>query len=279
MSTHDELVDDWLYSEGWMQVSSQDDCRDKGCNCETTGECSFRIFNHFMVKDGCDVEVGSVGKRKFPICLTMEATEELNVEEVRCKKHTTGKAYRYYLNVVLKGDSCVTMVSVATQDYKSTCFNVSCWLLETPIEQVAPGTLALGSGEKGIAWVLCRDARTNASVLSSLCSIGIDPVVVANGQFSLEVLRKEGGKLMICVDSSGFRCGEGGPNVLGYGSGGSIRLLCPPGSTGVRAVRTALITASILLTPKSMYGGKNPSTKTVTYFIHNICHSKHVQHV
>jgi hypothetical protein len=279
MFAHDELIEDRLYSEGWRQVSFQDECRSKGCNCEATGQCSLPFFNHFMVRDYQQADAKRQAGTSFPICINTEMPEGLNMEEVRCMRHTTGAAHQYYLRNVTRGDDTMTMASVAAEEHKSTCFNVSCCLLEVPVHRVPPGALALGSGEEGIAWVLCRDISINTSVLESLCSIGVDPVVTASGQLSLSVLREGKGPATVLLDTSGFKCKEGGPNVLYDRSPGSIRVTCLPNAAGVRAVKTALVTVSILLTPKSMYGGKNPSTKLVTYFVHNIYHSENVLHV
>jgi hypothetical protein len=210
----------------------------------------------------------------FPVCVNPENAETIGVEEVRCKRHTVGVAYRYYKSNVVKGLDTSTLVSVAVDGYKSTCFNMFCYLLAMPRHAVPRGSLALGQPSSQECWVLARCRDVTDPFLESLCTIGIDPIVQDEHEINLWVgdNGKDAQKMSFCTSSFLWR--RGGPNILWSPGRPSVTSECHSNDNMVRAVKTALVTVSVLLTPKSLYGGKNPTTKTVSYFVHNICHGK-----
>jgi hypothetical protein len=289
---HDERVDDWLYSYGWTQVSSQDACRFSGCDCASTGICTQEMFNHYMIESGevsplappdprisQDGEEPSAGRNSpstFPVYLGIDTIEMAGVEEVRCRPHVVNVAHAYYKANVVKYRRNSTLVSVAMGGYKSTCFNMSCYLLSMPRSAVPKGSLAMGSSSSEEYWVLARGAQLTALFLESLCTIGVDPVVEATGQITLSPQGPTEDCTERCFETAGFLWKRGGPNILWNPNMLSLPATCHGNVWGVRAVKTALVTVSVLLTPKSMYGGKNPTTKTIDYFVHNICHGKDV---
>lgn len=285
---YDEHVDDWLYSRGWKHVSSREGCENVGCKCETEGACLLGVFNHFMVRRGCEEDAeeycserekedcrGQPCEAPGPLCpivLDTEASDDLCVEEVRCMKHTMGPAYVYYRNNVVGSLRTITMVSAVTGDYKSVCFNIPCYLLEVNSGLVPAGALGVKAEGSGRTWVLSRGAAASEPVLESLCSIELSPVVCPEGRLALSVRALEKGHTSLEVDIAGFKCRDEGPNMIEKANGCFVEAQCRSCALDVRAVRTALVTVSILLTPKSMYGGKNPSTKLITYFVHNVFH-------
>lgn len=273
MSHHDERVDDTLYSQGWRCISTQFQCKKRRCRCHVTGDCILGVFNHYMMREDTLEEEKEPSAFTFPITIRASDGYEMSIEEVRCRRHVLDIAYRYYNNIVLGSNSPSTFVSVVGDGCKSICFNIDCYMLDMEEEASPAGSLSITSGDPEETWVISRDISTTRAICDSLCNIGVDPVVCAEGSVALRGLRT-------VVDTSGFTCAGAGPNVLQNDSlVSNLVLMDPVASAGVRAVKTALVTVSILLTPKSMYGGKNPTTKTITYFIHNICYGRTLQRV
>jgi len=295
LPVHDEHIDDWLYSRGWRQVSTQDECESRGCRCGLTGACLQRIFNHYMVEDGsrgssvqmdaanssdeANAGSGEASPLSFPICVNPDTVEMVGVEEVRCRRHTVGISYKYYEANVLKDHRTTTMVSAAVDGYKSACFNMLCYLLEVPKSKTPTGALAVSSQDPEGCWVLARSSSLTTVFLESLCTIDISPIVQAEDEIELRLQGCVPGSRGVLFDTSGFAWRAGGPNMIYDPSASPVVTECYPNPGMVRAVRTALVTTSILLTPKSLYGGKNPTTKLLTYFVHNICYSNGVQYV
>jgi hypothetical protein len=286
MQVHDEHIDDFLYSEGWTQVSTQVYCKREGCHCEVTGECKGLMFNQYLVEDpnvspisqDSDAETGvqdnEASPSSFPVCVTNDNVESIGVEEIRCKPHTVGSCYMYYKTNVLQTDEPVTMISVAVDGYKSACFNMACHLLEMHQSNIPRGALAIASQSPEVCWVLARSVRLTTAFLSSLCEIDISPMVGVVEEISVRMVNAPLRSPEARFVTSGFAWSRAGPNMLWSAGTSSAVARCRSNAAGVRAVKTALVTMSLLLTPKSLYGGKNPTTKLVTYFVHNICHGR-----
>lgn len=287
---NDEHIDDWLYSQGWKQVSTQDGCSEEGCKCISTGRCAKPMFNHYMVEEynpspiSCGsscFDTGATSEKEneapadtFPICITQESVDTIGVEEVRCRRHTVGICYRYYKANVIKRGIPMTMVSVAMNEYKSACFNMSCHLLEMPKPKVPDGALAINSSSGDSCWVLARSTALNVSFLNVLCDIEVSPLVEDENKVPVKMKHPTMDLPIATFITSDFAWTRGGPNMLWSPNMSSSVVSCYPNEAGVRAVKTALVTVSVLLTPKSLWGGKNPTTKLVTYFVHNICHGR-----
>lgn len=227
------------------------------------------IFNHFMFRVEDDSSTIELDQFDFPLSINASTADELSVEEVRCREYTVGAAYNYYSNGVVQNLLTETMISVVFGDYKSTCFGMSCYILEMRPRTVHSGSLRLESKADKYAQVLALDSRASSPLLEEMCIQGIDPIVSSVGIHSLEVKGGDGELHEVNACTSGFRWfGDGSLNVHGKCGDSAYKVV---GSRDkVRAVRTALATVSIVLTPKSLFGGKNPSTKLVSYFVHNV---------
>jgi hypothetical protein len=207
----------------------------------------------------------------FPLYITNGTADEICIEEVRCRQYTVGRAYNYYIRKVVHDPLCQTMISVFLGDYKSTCFNMSCFMLETERSKVPEGCLYFDHEKKGTVSILARGQEATASLLEAMCVLSIDPIVSSEGEVSLEVLDDHNNVNIINVCMSGFSNKNTKEiNVLGSMKRAPDYVSAGEGSLYVRAVRTALVTMSVVLTPKSLYGGKNPTTKVVTYYVHNV---------
>lgn len=270
MKIHDEHIDDSMYSVGWREVSTSNGCKNKKCRCNGSGSCKFAIFNHFMYRVDDENTGRKTDQFDFPLLIGSAATNEFSVEEIKCARYTVGAAYNYYVRRVML-DSSETMVSVFLGDYKSSCFNMLCFVLEMPRSLTSPGYLCLDSSTPGHTNVVARECETSASILEEICLLGLDPIVAPGGNCTLGVFDENDEDGTVQVSMLGFRYTAGAKtNVVGP-------LDCKPdyptvkaNPLGVRAVRTALATVSVVLTPKSLYGGKNPTTKLVSYFVHNV---------
>jgi hypothetical protein len=268
---HDECIDDSMYSLGWLEASTASACTTSGCVCRRSGSCKFIVFNHFMYRE----EDATNGKKPdqfdFPIYITNGTADELSVEEVRCKRHVVGSAYDYYNRVAISDPLRESMISVFLGDYKSTCFNMSCFLLEMKNSSALEECLHLSHEERGFTNVLARGYEATASLLEAMCMINVDPIVSPNGQYSMQLLDRQGFTQTLNVCTAGFLNKRAGSiNVLGSVTSVPQYVPVDKKKYGVRAVRTALVTMSVVLTPKSLYGGKNPTTKIVSYYVHNV---------
>lgn len=271
MGTHNEYVDDSMYSVGWGEVSTCRSCVDAECKCSRSGSCKSTIFNHYMYRVDEQRNAAETDQFDFPLYISNGAAEEVCVEEVRCRRYTVGAAYDYYIGRVLSDPLCETMISVFLGEYKSTCFNISCFILEISEQAVLPGSICFSDEESNYVSVLARGYEASTSLLDAMCMLGIDPVVPHTGDYSLEVLDDEEKKQTLNVCTSGFKNpGDLKMNIIGPAEPASGYVVLNAEVCGIRAVKTALVTVSIVLTPKSLYGGKNPTTKSVLYFVHNV---------
>jgi len=268
---HDEQIDDSMYSVGWREVSTGGVCVKSKCECKGSGSCTFALFNHFMYREEEDYLGSNLDQFDFPLYITNGTADELSVEEVRCRRYIVGAAYNYYVRKVVHDPLRETLISVFLGDYKSTCFNMLCFLLEAKSSSRLEGYLRMDHEEKGVTSVLARGQEATASLLEAVCMLGINPIVSSEGELSLEILDSETRAQTLNVCISGFSNDSmRGVNVLGSLKSTPEYISTHKGKFGIRAVRTALVTMSVVLTPKSLYGGKNPTTKTVSYYVHNV---------
>lgn len=289
-SVHDEYIDDTMYLRGWNTVSTIYACVRSGCRCSRGKVCDTGMFNHYLVED-CSPgtpelptsstfehsEVGGLAQQEteptaFPLYISPENVGACGMEEIRCAKHTLSATYSYYRRNVLKGSNTTTLLSCAIDGYKSPCFNILCYLVIMPKSSLPEGCVALACGSKDECMVLTRDEELASPLMEFMCYTGVSPLVT-NDKFLSAVEKDENGKLLARrLWYTSFAFSKVGPNVLIEGSLGPSRPATVSSIPKARAVQTALVTVSILLTPKSLYGGKNPSTKLLTYFVHNVCH-------
>lgn len=269
MSAYSEYIDDSMYSVEWREISTCGPCASAECRCGGSGFCKFAIFNHYMYR--ADGQSAETDQFDFPLYISNDAAEEVCVEEVRCRRYTVGAAYDYYISKVLLDPLNETVVSVFLGEHKSTCFNMSCFILETTGTATPSGCICFSGGEGGSASILARGYEASASLLEAMCMLGIDPVVQHTGNYSLKIVDGEEKEQTLNVCASGFRNTGGSKlNILDPAEPVPSYAVLNSEVCGVRAVRTALVTVSVVLTPKSLYGGKNPTTKSVSYFVHNV---------
>lgn len=164
-----------------------------------------------------------------------------------------------------------TIVSVCCGDFKSTCFDMACFVIKVPNGDAASGCLIVEECDDGFSWVLATRDAVTSQLMECLCVIGIEPIVARPKQHTFVVRVPGGKKVRIRANASGIRASPRVPvNVTGSPPADTDLLFGGSGESTVKAVRTALVTVSITLTPRSQYGGKNPQTKVVEYFVHNI---------
>ena len=266
-----ECIDDSMYTVGWKEVSTCKACSDVGCLCAGSGSCTYAAFNHYMYREEGESTTGDADELNFPLHVSNEMDGEVCVEEVRCRGHTVGAAYDYYMREVLPEPLSQTMISVFSGEYKSTCFDISCFVLETRNDVVCSTDLRLAQGTEDYTDILARGYEASGSLLQAICMLDIDPIVSCLGDHSLVVIDEHGQEQSLNVCTSGFkwsqRCGF---SFLHMREADQRHAVVGARADEIRAVRTALATVSVVLTPKSMYGGKNPTTKSVSYFVHNV---------
>jgi len=281
--THDEEIVDEFYKKGWTECSTSELCKaltNRSCECMGSGSCSIGMFNHYLYQEGSQ-EPMAARYKEFPILLNRVVAEEISLEEIRCAPHTVGSSVRYYEERVIGDVLSNTMVSVAIGLVKSPCFNVACYVAEINLEASKGDSLCILK-ERGLyGWVLCHDGEVLDHLLKSLCVIGIDPVVSGEGNYEvlLQHDRHRGRPAsettqrssVVNLSTSGFRLNASGRvNMIGKAPGPRVQKCSGSEVSCIRAVGTALVTISIVLEPKSMYGGKNPSTKKPLYVVHNV---------
>ena len=226
------------------------------------------MFNHYLVKrslEGAD----KCEPVRFPINLVHTMMDGLALEEVTCKKRVTKESSKYYKNVVARRSKEITMISVVTGDYKSPCFNAACCLVKIPFSAAPPDSIFVESSEEGMIWVLSIDLEVDKTLLVAICELGLSPIVNTEGTLALEL---KGASRYFVVNFANTDCTDYGPNVIACPGVGKYEGECKDNKVRARAVMTALATVSVVLTPKSMHGGKNPTTKQLKYFVHNILH-------
>ena len=266
-----EHIDDSMYTIGWREVSTCKVCDNASCLCANSGSCTYTVFNHYMYREDDGDIVGGMIELDFPLYIGDDVDEEVCVEEVRCRRYTVGAAYDYYMSEVLSEPLSQTMISVFSGEHKSTCFNISCFILEVKEHAVCDDDLCLTQCTEGYVDVLARSRKASSSLLQAMCMLNIDPIVTRLGDYSLAVVdgRKRQQNLDVCT--SGFKWSQTcGFSLLRLHGTSRPRTVVGEHASSIRAVRTALATVSVVLTPRSMYGGKNPTTKSVSYFVHNV---------
>lgn len=268
---HDEYIADSFYTTGWKAVSTSSLCVNRGCECHASGACVNGFFNHYMIPDDGSVIDEREKCKYLPMLLKQGNVDEISVEEVRCVHDTLENAYTYYDNHVITNGSEQTLISVAINRCKSVCVPMMCYLLEMKTKDVLPGSFCLPSISSGYAYVLAHTGTVLSPLLESICMIGIDPVVSSKGIYNVTVADSVHRELKIEMFTPGFTYSkEHGVNIMGDMRSGAQQKVVRCDEGNINAVRTAIVTLSVVLTPKSFYGGKNPSTKTVAYYVHNV---------
>ena len=270
-TVHDEFIADTFYTTGWTTKATSDLCRNKSCGCKGSGSCKYGIFNHYMTPVDSESFDDEHPHMVFPIFLSNRNADEISAEEVRCSPDTLQGSYAYFLTQVMESPAEQTLVSVVLNRCKSACFSVRCRLVEMEAGKAPQGSFCLPSPRDGDVCVLAYEGSVLTPLLESICLIGVDPVVSPKGVYSVTCSRRDGKVYSMDLYTAGFTfSAECGVNLLGSMREGAVEEVLWCDSDGVKAVRTAVVTLSVILTPKSFYGGKNPSTKSVQYHIHNV---------
>jgi hypothetical protein len=267
---HDEYIADKFYMIGWNLYTTADFCKRNGCECLGSGSCYTGSFNHYLVRDG---EAAPSSPHVFPLSLNAETVDEMSLEEIRCIKHTLQHSLQYFSQRVVMDPLVDTLVSIVLGNFKSPCFNISCYLVEMDLNYVRGDVLCIIPTEKNHGWVICHDTRIVEVLLECLCVIGICPIVSYSGVKNLDVQSSELSEEVISmsISTSGFKCPTGGAiNIMGRVDNAGRFSCVNKTDTGVKAVKTALATISVVLEPTSLHGGKNPSTKKLSYVVHNV---------
>lgn len=268
---HDEFISDTFYATGWTTQCTSSSCKNKDCKCKGSGSCVYNLFNHYMKPDDSSSAEDTDPCLTFPVFLHSRSVDEISAEEIRCSPANLGKSYRYFRKQVVTSPREQTLLSVALNKYKSPCFSVECRLIEMKRESAYPGSFCFPSRTDGNVHVLAHDGIVLTPLLESICMIGIDPVVSSKGVYGITMLSGKSKGRHADLFTSGFTYSTSyGVNIIGSMREGASEMVELHSDGSTRAVRTAVVTLSVVLTPRSYYGGKNPSTKTVSYHIHNV---------
>lgn len=270
-TVHDEFIADSFYSTGWVTRTTSELCRKKRCECGGSGSCKTGLFNHYMIPLDSGLFGDEDSHMVFPVFLHSRNVDEISAEEVRCSPNNVHASYAYFMRHVVKSASEQTLVSVALNRCKSVCFSMKCRLIDMTEPSIPAGSFTISSPTEGYAYVLAHEGSVLTPLLEAICLIGVDPVVSPKGMYSVTCIGHGGRAYSTELYTTGFTfSGECGVSVLGDMRAGAEERVIRCDEGNIRAVRTAVVTLSILLTPKSFYGGKNPSTKTVQYHVHNV---------
>lgn len=268
---HDEFIDDSFYSTGWSEVSTSSQCSNGECECRGSGSCVSSVFNHFMyITEGASSDT-QPSRYTFPLFVDKTSVDEVSVEEVKCREYITGSAFRYYDQCVVKDRRTQTMVSVCTGEYKSTCFDIPCLVLRVKRDCVTVGCVIIEECQDGTVWIVATRDSVTSQLMEALVVVGVEPIVSKSKCFTILLKLCPGLNVRMRVTASGMRVPRGcALSVVGSPQQEDTTRLVSEVTKSVEAVRTARVTVSIVLTPRSLYGGKNPSTKIVEYFVHNV---------
>jgi hypothetical protein len=207
----------------------------------------------------------------FPVFLHSRNADEISAEEVRCSLDTAHTSYAYFMRHVVTSAPEQTLISIALNRCKSICFSMKCRLIDMEESSIPAGSFIISSPTEGYAYALAHEGSVLTPLLEAICLIGVDPVVSPKGVYNVTCIGRNGRAYSTELYTAGFVFSrECGVSLLGNMRAGAEEKVVRCDEGNIRAVRTAVVTLSILLTPKSLYGGKNPSTKTVRYHVHNV---------
>lgn len=285
LKVHDEKISDEYYCHGWQEISTSSHCKDASCQCNGSGSCVKGLFNHYM----CMRSYGPPGlygssdfshtdEFDFPISLHAGNSKEISVEEVRCARHVLGSAFEYFSKVVIIDRKRQTLLSVFSGTHKSVCFNSICYVVQVPTSAAVPeSSLVVGSTQHS-HYILYMDSTVRDGLFENLCMLGISPYVEEGDKALLLPTELLGGDAECYQPVSATPYGFVTDMVehINYVTGPiADNTSCSLSSAeSPRAVGTATVTLSVILTPISLHGGKNPDTKAVSYHVHNIVFCK-----
>lgn len=267
-----DTMEQALFTQGWTEISTPVRCNNVNCKCLGSGTCRTKLFNHYLVRSADLIETPKLHTDTFfPINISVTDAEDVNIEEVTASQATLGSAFKYFSNCILDSPD-ESFVAVVMRDYKSICFNVDCYLVAVEEPSSIPDALLISDTLTDNEWALSIDARIISLFLESLSLTGTTPIVPPLMPTRMTEKGSTLGFGSIDIVSGSFEVPEDGIiNVSGTAfldrlSKAVLHLERPV----VTAVRTATVTLSIRLRPKSMYGGRDPSTKLISYIVHNI---------
>lgn len=262
-------MSDAVYRLGWEHVTTAG-CPRKKCKCYGSGECTHGKFCFFLLLPD-DIKPLLTLLATPPFVLDPINCEEMSIEEVTCCEDTLAESYEYIVGQVVDQAKDEQLVSVALGDTKTFSFVMSCYLVKLRLDKFEGSGVAVDVDGK-CAWVLSMDERILMSFLVSLSYIGVKPMLLPDKLLRVSI-RGSGRSAESVVMSTGiFRPRAIAPAVVLCAGGDSTELEASSSShkKSVLAVRTATVTASIVLTPISLYGGVNPSTKRVSCVAHSV---------
>lgn len=270
-NSHEEYIEDSFYTDYWTIISTPGLCVTENCKCDYSGTCECELFNHYMTSDPIQTKNYSDACATFPIHVDPGNADEISVEEVTCSVSTLAQSYEYFSKHVVRDRYSQTLISIARDAFKSVCFTMSCSIMEMYSSDVPKDSLCLPSQTHGTEMVVAHNELVLIPVLESICSIGVDPVVKSSNTYRFVHRGKKSSCVVEHLSPSGFTYSEQfGINITGNRSTLNMKNALPGSTRGLLAVGTASVTVSIVLTPRSYFGGRAPSTKTVSYHVHNI---------
>lgn len=277
MESPTSYLSDSAYRQNYSIVSTSSLCDDSECWCDGSGRCVSMLFNHFMHidEDILDYKTDryvplNTSVYKFPIKVDSSTADELSVEEVGASIETLGPSYEYFMRQVPLPSEDPGLVSVNIYDYKSVCFNIASVLAAVRDSDVPDGAISLLDAGNDHSWVLCIDNMIQQRISEALCEVGASPIVKPPTYFGVVPAGFDETHSMDLVVLGISALNDGTiPTVGDIHSKVWCDVYCKS-CDGVRAVRTAVVTLSITLKPVSMYGGVRPSTKQISYVIHNV---------
>lgn len=277
MESPTSYLSDSAYRQNYSVVSTSSLCDDDECWCECSGRCVSMLFNHYMHIDEDILDPKNerytplkTSVYTFPIRVDSSTADELSVEEVGPSIETLGPSYEYFMRQVPLPSEDPGLVSVNIYDYKSICFNATSILAAVRDSDIPDGALSLFDAGNDHSWVLCINNMIQQRISEALCEVGASPIVKPPTYSRVVPVGFDDSHKMDLV-VLGITALKNGitPTIGDIHSKKWYDVTCES-CDGVRAVRTAVVTLSITLKPVSMYGGVRPSTKEISYVIHNV---------
>lgn len=234
------------------------------------------LYNHYMyIHDNIPAPETEryvplkVSPYAFPITVDRATADELSVEEVGASMDTLGPSYSYFMSQVPMSFEDPGLLSVNIYDYKSICFNITCVLAVVYDRDIPYQALALMSAGEEYSYVLCIDAEIQQRLSEAMCEIGASPIVKPPTYMGVRILDSDEEPMdLVALGIKPLNDGE--IHIIGsIDAKDHYAVECEYGGS-IEAVRTAVVTVSIVLKPVSMHGGVRPSTKEITYVVHNV---------
>ncbi len=276
MDVHDEMIPDRFYRKGWANYVP------RGIQDNVSAETQEPVIIHYLAMRGVARLPSCHLAYRSPIKLfSAPLSDDTSVEEIRCTVGTLGDAYAYYVRRVVENPHRQTLLSVCHQDLKSPCFEVPC--LCSRVDSVPMGAATFETPDRSL-WEVGTPSWTVGALVDSMCDIGITPIITTDPSYTVRTSLL--GRATDVITKVFRPPVNASIQVLGAVSGGYLDKSRGEGPTdsayryleGVGttldgrcvAVRTAAATISVVLTPRSLYGGKNPETKEVSIVVHTV---------